>query len=103
MSTYGGEDVAIYSVDSGVPWAPFVASTTINSLYFYWVYENETLSWNNALFLNGTAAFCLFDTGAIDAYFTVAPPDTCNRVYFTTRPGKISINWQPHLLTVGSG
>lgn len=90
LSVVGGEEGAIYSVDSNTESAPFVPSTTIRANYFYWKYEDGVLRWDNAGFLGGTAAFCLFDSGDIEAYFTIAPPSTCNRIYLTVAAGKSS-------------
>ena len=91
LSIVSGAQGAIYSADVRVPFAPFAPSTYIRSIATYWKVENRTLKWLNDAFFGGSAVFCLQnDTGSL-AYFTVQPPDDCQRIQFSTEPGKYKL------------
>ncbi|KAG8531810.1 uncharacterized protein KY384_003446 [Bacidia gigantensis] len=78
---------SIYSVDYGVPFAPFIPSRTKHAISSFWRMENNTLRWDNAAFLGGTARFCLSAGNNITAYFLIGLPEDCNAIQLQVKPG----------------
>lgn len=76
-----------YSTSSGVVSAPFAPSSSVGNISTAWQLTEGTLSWENALFNNGTASLCTDATGAVQAYFLAPIPDDCTPISLSQTPG----------------
>ena len=77
-----------YSTSPGISSAPFAPSSETGNISTTWQLVGGTLSWQNSLFLNGTAALCTDATGAVQAYFLAAIPDDCTPISLTQASGQ---------------
>ncbi len=68
--------------------APFAPSSNIDDVSTAWQLDGGTLSWNNSLFYNGTAALCTDPTGVVQAYFLAPIPADCTPIVLSQASGK---------------
>ena len=76
-----------YATDDSIA---FVPSKPAKPIAIIWTFDNVTLSWKNAAFLNGVATFCGGSAG-VTAYLRIPPPSDCNSLEFVGEDSK-----QPH-------
>lgn len=77
-----------YSSSPGVISALFAPSGNVGNISTTWQLTAGTLSWQNSLFVNGTASLCSDPTGAIQAYFLAPIPANCTAISLTQASGQ---------------
>ena len=85
-----GDNGEIFSTSQGTVFAPLVASRNIRDTYALWEVTDGVLRWDNALFLNGSASFCISSSSTIMAYFLAPPPANCTSLVFDIAPGRFT-------------
>lgn len=93
----GGDTV--FSTSQGIAYQRFNASTEIQNIYATWQVSNQTvlwtknlyntLVWNNNMFSNNTAAFCVIH-GVLRVYFLFPPLQDCMPVSLAVLPCMIT-------------
>jgi len=93
--TLSGGGGTVFSTSPGTVYQRFNASSNIQSIYATWQVSNQTsmwsnhpyktLVWNNNLFSNNTAAFCVIH-GVLRVYFLFPPLPDCMPVNLAILP-----------------
>ena len=79
-------DGSVYGTNVGTVSQLFAPSQSAQNVTTLWEFGGGVLRWDNALFLGGTASFCLDTSNNIEAWFLAPLPSSCTQIYFTVAP-----------------